>query len=241
MPYISAHSWVDQDVIPLEGESYLQFATRVYLGIKALSPYQDDAIIEEQVMKLWASHVLKTTDEVIVHMRRPKNTYIGYDYEESWFGDWEIKDIFAAASDGKNLPDTATAGSGDLFNITKSKDDEQLVFGWANIAIDTTGNFPIDWDGDFTDPSDLEKAAYSFVLKYRQTGENHEGEAKGELVESVMFTKEKQEAMGIPEGVVPEGWWVGFHVPDAEVFAKIKSGEYQMFSVQGQAIRKPAS
>jgi hypothetical protein len=54
-----------------------------------------------------------------------------------------------------------------------------------------------------------------------------------------MFTKEKQSALGIPDGVLPEGWWVGFHVPDAEVFAKIKTGEYEMFSVQGSAIKAP--
>ncbi|MNP76704.1 hypothetical protein D3C76_1739960 [compost metagenome] len=67
----------------------------------------------------------------------------------------------------------------------------------------------------------------------------HEGEAKGDLVESVMFTKEKMDAMGIPHGIVPEGWWVGFHIPDKEVFAKVKSGEYGMWSVQGTGRRVP--
>ncbi|MNH15357.1 hypothetical protein D3C79_749690 [compost metagenome] len=56
-----------------------------------------------------------------------------------------------------------------------------------------------------------------------------------------MLTKEKQGAMGIPEGVVPEGWWVGFHIEDTEIFKKVKSGEYEMFSVHGSAFRKPTT
>lgn len=122
--------------------------------------------------------------------------------------------------------------------ILKSKDDdEHLVFGWANVSINAEGDIPIDWQGDVTAPAVLEKAAYNFVLKHRTTGEMHEGGVVGHLVESVMFTKQKQESMGIPEGTIPEGWWVGFYVPDDDVVAKIKSGEYKMFSIQGKAKR----
>lgn len=121
--------------------------------------------------------------------------------------------------------------------ITKINDDSHLVFGWANISIQEDGSVPLDWQGDITAPKILEKAAYNFVLKYRATGEMHQGGIKGYLVESVMFTKEKMEAMGIPEGIVPQGWWVGFYIPDDEVCTKIKSGEYKMFSIQGKAKR----
>ena len=53
-----------------------------------------------------------------------------------------------------------------------------------------------------------------------------------------MFTKEKMQAMGIPEGIVPEGWWIGFYVDDDEAWKKVKSGVYQMFSIEGQGIRE---
>lgn len=241
MPYIDASSWVDMKIEPLEGETFLDFYNRVFPALSALSPYQDDTELHNTLVTLWASHALKQVDEVIVYLQREKNTYEGYSYTETWYGDWKVGNILAAASKGELKPEMTTAVAGDAFNITKSKDDEQLVFGWANVAIDANGNYPVDWDGDFTNPAELEKAAYQFVLKYRVTGENHEGEAVGDLVESVMLTKEKQQAMGIPDGVVPEGWWVGFHVPDAEVFKKIKSGEYEMFSVQGSAVRKPVT
>lgn len=44
--------------------------------------------------------------------------------------------------------------------------------------------------------------------------------------------------MGIPEGVVPEGWWIGFKVTDDEVWEKVKDGTYPMFSIEGEAVRE---
>lgn len=127
------------------------------------------------------------------------------------------------------------ANKNDDVSICKSKDDQNLVFGWANVSILDDGNIPIDWQGDITAPYVLEDAAYEFVLNYRETGEMHEGECKGQLIESVMFTEEKMAAIGIPLGTIPVGWWVGFYIPDDSVFEKIKSGQYKMFSIQGKA------
>ena len=127
------------------------------------------------------------------------------------------------------------------YKIVKSDDEKQLVFGWASVSIRTDGNQIIDLQQDVVDPDVLEDAAYKFVEFYRVSGEMHrEGEAKtaGVLVESVVFTKEKMWAMGIPEGFVPEGWWIGFHVLDPDVWEKVKNGEYTMFSIEGDAIRR---
>ena len=44
-------------------------------------------------------------------------------------------------------------------------------------------------------------------------------------------------AMGIPEGTVPEGLWVGFYIPDDAVDAKVKAGAYNMFSIEGYGQR----
>ena len=125
------------------------------------------------------------------------------------------------------------------FDVKKSREDSQYVFGWANIARNADGSIPLDWQGDVVPVDVLEQAAYDFCLNYRATGEMHQGTQKGDMIESVMFTKEKMAALGIPEGTLPEGWWVGFHIPDPDVFAKIKNGEYRMFSIQGQAKRTP--
>lgn len=123
------------------------------------------------------------------------------------------------------------------FDVYKARDDEQLVSGWANVAIDKNGEAPIDWQDDVIAPETLEKAAINFMMDYRDSGEMHKGNSKGTVVESIVFTKEKQLAIGIPEGTVPEGWFITVKVHDPEVFAKVKDGTYRMFSIQGTAKR----
>ena len=59
------------------------------------------------------------------------------------------------------------------------------------------------------------------------------------LVESCVFTPDKLTAMGIPEGTIPLGWWVGFYVDDDEAWEKIKNGTYTMFSIEGRGERDP--
>lgn len=127
------------------------------------------------------------------------------------------------------------------FCIYKSDDDRRLVFGWASIAVRANGTQIEDWQGDVIDPEDLEEAVYEYVLEFRDAGEEHISSLrkKGKLVESVVFTKEKMKAMGIPEGIVPEGWWIGFKVQDDEAWAKVKSGQYSMFSIEGSGVREP--
>ena len=84
---------------------------------------------------------------------------------------------------------------------------------------------------------ELEHAAYEFVMLYREGGEMHERGGAATLVESVVFTEEKMEAMGIPAGTLPVGWWIGFKVLDEDVWEKVKDGTYPMFSIEGEAER----
>ena len=126
------------------------------------------------------------------------------------------------------------------FNIFKTDEDKRLVFGWANVAKTADGTQIEDWQRDIIDPEDLEEAVYKYVLNFRDGGEEHipSMRKKASLVESVMFTKEKMKAMGIPEGIVPEGWWIGFYVKDDDAWSRIKDGTYKMFSIEGRAIRE---
>ena len=127
------------------------------------------------------------------------------------------------------------------YTITKIDDDKRLVFGWASISITADGEQLEDLQHDLIDPEDLEEAAYEFVLHFRDTGELHNPRLrkKGKLVESCVFTAEKQKAMGIPEGTLPVGWWIGFKIEDDEAWAKVKNGTYKMFSIEGKAKRVP--
>lgn len=123
--------------------------------------------------------------------------------------------------------------------ISKREDDKQYVFGWANVSMGEDGTTIVDSHNDTISLEELENAAYQFTLSYNDSsvGEMHEGDAKGRLIESFLVTPEKLEKMGLKKDALPLGWWVGMHVEDPELFAKVKSGEYRAFSIQGHAHR----
>ena len=127
------------------------------------------------------------------------------------------------------------------FSIFKTDSDKRLVFGWASISITVNGEQLEDRQQDIIDPEDLEEAAYEYVLNFRDTGEEHNPtmRKKGKLVESCVLTAEKQRAMGIPEGAVPVGWWIGFKIEDDAAWERVKNGQYRMFSIEGKANREP--
>lgn len=127
------------------------------------------------------------------------------------------------------------------YTIMKTDDDKRLVFGWASVSFTVDGEQLEDLQHDMIDPDDLEEAAYEYVLNFRDTGELHNPNLrkKGKLVESCVFTAEKQKAMGIPEGTLPIGWWIGFKIEDDDAWEKVKKGIYKMFSIEGKANRVP--
>ena len=137
-------------------------------------------------------------------------------------------------------PQKHTKKSAD-FEVYKADEDKRLVFGWASIAITVDGTELEDRQHDMIDPEDLEDAAYEYVLNFRDTGEEHLPgyRKKGKLVESCVLTKEKQKAMGIPEGILPVGWWIGFKIDDEDTWQRVKNGTYKMFSIEGKAQREP--
>lgn len=123
------------------------------------------------------------------------------------------------------------------FDLYKAKESDHTVSGWANVSVNADGSIPLDWQGDVIAPETLEKAATNFMMDYRGSGVMHEGGEVGTVVESIVFTKEKQAAIGIPEGTVPQGWFITVKIHDDEVFAKVKDGTYKMFSIQGTCQR----
>lgn len=135
--------------------------------------------------------------------------------------------------------------------FSKFDEDKQVAFGWASIA-DIDGKPVVDRQNDVIKIDDLEEAAYSYVLKSRVGGEMHRreislGQSVGKrgtkprhvatLIESMVFTPEKIEKMGLPPGSVPNGWWIGFKVHDEGVWEKVKKGDYAAFSIHGKGRR----
>ena len=129
------------------------------------------------------------------------------------------------------------------FQIAKADEDKRLVFGWALVSATSDGEQIIDHQGDIVDQDELEDGAYEYVLNFRDAGEEHISSLrkKARMVESVVFTEEKLQAMGIPQGTVPYGWWIGFYVDDDDTWEKIKNGTYSMFSIEGKAVREPVN
>lgn len=124
-----------------------------------------------------------------------------------------------------------------IFKIAKVSEDKMLAFGWANVSIKADGKIIEDWQKDIVEPEELENAAYNFVELYREGGEMHERGGAAVLIESIVFTEEKLQALGLAPGVLPIGWWIGFKVTDQEVWEKVKDGTYSMFSIEGEAER----
>lgn len=137
--------------------------------------------------------------------------------------------------------DAKKSFSDSSFTIQKADPDKRLVFGWALVSATADGKKIIDHQGDIVEQEDLEEAAYEYVLNFRDAGEEHIGSLrkKARMVESVVFTEEKLQAMGIPAGNIPYGWWIGFYVDDDKAWELIKNGTYTMFSIEGKAVREP--
>lgn len=153
----------------------------------------------------------------------------------------KFSDLIEKSVTGQESSPAKNGGEGIIksrFRIAKSDDEKMLAFGWANVSMRVDGELIEDWQADIIEPEELENAAYEYVLLYREGGEMHERGGAAVLIESVVFTEEKMQAMGIPAGTLPIGWWIGFKVTDKSVWEKVKNGTYQMFSIEGEAERE---
>jgi hypothetical protein len=120
--------------------------------------------------------------------------------------------------------------------IIKVDEDQHVVYAWASIAT-VKGEPYHDQQGDTITDAELEKAAHEFVLEVRKAGEMHtRTEGIGKLVASIVFTDQIQKALGIDLGRT--GWFTGWKIQDADVWKKIKSGEYGALSIHGRGNRE---
>jgi len=121
------------------------------------------------------------------------------------------------------------------FGVDRVEKKARTVYGWAYVSKEN-GKEVVDHSGDTWSPAELMKTAHDFVLRCRVGGADHLGKAVSELVESVVFTKDIQDALGIDLG--KEGWFVGFRVNDDDVLARVEAGELAMFSIGGKGTRE---
>jgi hypothetical protein len=128
--------------------------------------------------------------------------------------------------------------------FSKFDDAKHLAFGWASVT-KVDGVPVVDKQDDYIELDDLEEAAYNYVRGNRTGGNMHKRAVDdsvhkvSDMVESMVFTPEKIEKMGLP-ATFPHGWWVGYKFHDPETWEMIRKRERVGFSIHGRGIRKAA-
>lgn len=130
------------------------------------------------------------------------------------------------------MPKSQIIFKGELSSVDKTR---RVAYGWAYVSKKGSSTVT-DHSGDTWDISEVEKTAHEFVCDCRVGGESHITKGGAELVESMVFTKELQKALGIDLDC--EGWFVGFLITDDDLLEKVQKGELSMFSIGGSGIRE---
>lgn len=156
------------------------------------------------------------------------------------------------AAERKRVPQSApgerVAKSADcewVGEISKVDTEKRQVFGWASLSM-VDGEPVLDRQGDYIAIEDSEDAAYRYMLSSRKGGDMHSRISKldggpkhtADVIESIVFTPEKIEALGLEPDALPLGWWIGMKVHDDQQWDDIKSGRRTGFSVHGTGVRK---
>lgn len=190
--------------------------------------------VDPKKVEAWASGAIKS-DRLPVVVHANGNNLIA-DGHHRLAGAWlrgdtmaqvRFKDLESVTNAMKRAADWSLP-----LEVKKSDPDQRLIFGWASV-VEKDGQAVVDKQGDIIPVEELEKAAYDFVLYSRTQSDMHDRLGVGRLVESMMFTKDKQAALGIDIGKI--GWFVGFRVDDDALWAAHKSGARPEFSIGGKA------
>lgn len=126
-------------------------------------------------------------------------------------------------------------------SIVKAVPAKNQIFGWASVVTTASGDYT-DLEGHMVDLADLEKAAYDSIVILTQgdaANDTHNSPPFGRMIESMVYTPEKIEALGLPE-TFQKGWWVGLELPP-DRYASVLSGDRLMFSIEGSAKLEPVT
>jgi hypothetical protein len=134
--------------------------------------------------------------------------------------------------------------SGDLVlmveaRIAKAEDTQRRLFGWASIAVMKNGQSLLDLQGDVIEIEDLAEGWYGYVKESGELNFLHREDCRASLIEAIVFTPEKLDALGLPPDALPLGAWVGYELDDEADYQRVKDAGYFMFSIEGSALREP--
>lgn len=118
--------------------------------------------------------------------------------------------------------------------ISKLDSDKGTVTGWAALST-VNDQLIIDHHNEVVPIEELNAAAQALV---RDGGEGKAGNMHafraGDIVESMVFDKEKAQALGLGDGSV-EGWAVTMKINDPATIEQVKSGALKEMSIHGLA------
>jgi hypothetical protein len=121
---------------------------------------------------------------------------------------------------------------GEFVKVNKAT---KTAWGWFYVSKEN-GEYVPDYSGDTWDIEDVQKTAHDFVCECRVGGEAHIFKGGAELVESIVFTKELQDILGID--LNKEGWFGAFRILDPDLLEKVEKRDYLMFSIGGTGLRE---
>lgn len=121
------------------------------------------------------------------------------------------------------------------FIISKVDEEQQIAYGWASV-IEKNGVAVVDKHGDVIEEMELVAAAHDFMTNSRTGGAMHEVMGVSHVVESLVFTKDVQKALGI--NLKKVGWFIGYKVTNPVVWDMIKTGALGELSIGGKALRE---
>lgn len=113
------------------------------------------------------------------------------------------------------------------YRICKRDNRKHRIFGYAIIGTDEKeiGNL----QGYSVSVKDLELAIYDFI----QNMPINKTEQPAKVIESCVFTTDKQQALGIPLGILPPiAYWIGFEINDPAIWETIKASEFPVFAIE---------
>ena len=109
------------------------------------------------------------------------------------------------------------------------KADDELRIVWGEVY---APGFP-DSQGDFMTEDTIREMSYGFMKKQALTAidTNHSREENGSLIVESFIAREDDDLF------IPGSWVIGVHVPADDVWAMVKSGELNGFSIDGHGVR----
>ena len=120
--------------------------------------------------------------------------------------------------------------------LLKVDEDQRMVWGWASVSTEG-GQASIDKQNDYVPIHELQKAVHGHFINTRIGKTMHKGRKTHEIVDTIVFTKELQKALGVE--LPYEGWFVGVKVHDDKTWEQVKKGKFRAFSIGGTGERHP--